>query len=59
MQKEDAIKAALINRHIERLLAVYTESDLRNYFYDRAYSELEKLPLEELVRKELLNADAE
>ena len=55
MEEKDAIKAALINRHIERLLAVYTESDLRNYFYDRAYSELEQLPLHELVRKELAN----
>jgi hypothetical protein len=55
MEKEEAIRAALINRHIERLLAVYTESDLRNYFYDRVYTELEQLPLHELVAKELVN----
>lgn len=53
MEKKDALKAALINRQVERLLAVYTESDLRNFFYDRVYTELEQLPLEELVTKEL------
>lgn len=46
-------KFALVHRAVERLLATYTEQDLRNYCYDRMSDEFSQLTVQELLAKEI------